>query len=184
VDHGELAAANDLAILLRDHDRLTEAVLVLERVADMGDGQAPANLVELHLEAGDLAAAAAAADRYADEARPDTIVALADVRRAQSRFDEAEGWYRRAVALGGVRSHTAYGQFRLAVRADPAAAEREFREAERLAEPGWAYTLGRFLVDDGRPDEARSYLEIATGWGDPDARELLALVNGEDPADD
>lgn len=184
VDHGELAAANDLAILLRDGDRVGEAVHVLARAADAGDAQAPANLVAVHLESGNLAAAASAAEQYTDDTRPDTLVALADVRAAQGRLDEAEQAYRRADELGGVRAHTAYGQFLLAARGDATGAEREFREAQRHNEPGWAWTLGRFLVDDGRPDEARWYLETAVGWGDKAAGLLLAEVDGEDPTDD
>lgn len=184
IDHGELAAANDLAILLRDTDRVAEAVHVLTRAAEEGDPQAPANLIEVLLEDGDLRGAAEAAERFADESRPDTIVALADVRAAESRFDEAERVYRRAQELGGVRAHTAYGQFLLAVRGDPVAAEAEFREARQHNEPGWTWTLGRFLVDDGRPEEAREYLEVAAGTGDRAAEELLQELDGIDPTDD
>jgi tetratricopeptide (TPR) repeat protein len=185
VDNGEVAAANDLAILLRDLDRMAEAVHVLTRAAEAGDEQAPANLVALHLEAGSLAAAVAAADKYADEARPDTIVALGDVRAAEGQPDAAERAYRRAIELGGgVRAHTAYGQFLLAAHADPTGAEEQFREAWRHNEPGWAYTLGRFLVDDGRSDEAREFLAAAASWGDRDASDLLDEIDGIDPADD
>jgi tetratricopeptide (TPR) repeat protein len=184
VDAGELAAANDLAILLRDGDRLAEAVQVLMRAADAGDTQASSNLVALHLEAGDLPAAVAAAERYVDERHPDTIVALADTRSAQSKLDEAEALYRRAGELDALRAHTAYGAFLLDVRDDVEGAEREFREAQRHNEPGWAYTLGRFLVEDGRVDEARGYLEMAVGWGDREASELLDEINGEDRTDD
>lgn len=184
LEHGELVAANDLAILLRDDGRVGEAVQVLGRAADAGDEQAPANLVAVLLENGDLPAAAVAAQRYGDEARPDTIVALGDVRGAQGRLDEAEGHYRRAGELGGVRAHTAYGQFLLSLRGDAIGAEREFRAAERHNEPGWAWTLGRFLVDDGRGDEAREYLQVALDSGDRDAAELLEELDGADPADD
>ncbi len=184
VDSGELAATNDLAILLRDGDRLAEAVQVLIRAADEGDGQAASNVVALHLEAGDLPAAAAAAERYLDESRPDTLVALADVRSLQSTPDEADRLYRRAGELHALRAHTAYGNFLLDARGDVMGAEREFREAQRHNEPGWAFTLGRFLVDDGRFDEARGYLETAVGWGDRAAGELLDEINGVDPADD
>jgi tetratricopeptide (TPR) repeat protein len=184
VDSGELAAANDLAILLRDGDRLAEAVQVLARAADAGDAQASSNLVSLHLEAGDLAAGVAAAERYLDEAHPDTIVALADARSMQAKLDEAEQLYRRAGELDALRAHTAHGYFLLEARGDAAGAEAQFREAQRHNEPGWAYTLGQFLVDDGRVDEARGYLETAVGWGDRAAGELLAEINGEDPSDD
>lgn len=184
VDSGELAAANDLAILLRDGGRLAEAVQILMRVSDAGEAQAPANLVALHLEVGDLVAAVAAAERYAREDRPDTLVALADVRALQARDDEAEVLYRRAEELAGLRSHTAYGQFLLAVRGDRAGAERRFRQAEHRAEPGWAYTLGRFLLDDGRPEEAREYLQLAVDGGDRVAGQALAELDGEDLADD
>ncbi len=185
VDNGEVAAANDLAILLRDLDRMAEAVYLLTRAAEEGDEQAPANLVALRMEAGDLAAAAAAAEKYADEARPDTIVALGDVRAAEGRPDDAERAYKRAIELGGgVRAHTAYGQFLLLAHADAARAEDQFREAWRHNEPGWAYTLGRFLVEDGRPDEAREFLAAAASWGDRDASDLLDEIDGVDPADD
>ncbi len=184
IENGEIVAANDLAILLRDGDRVGEALNVLTRAAEAGDLQAPANLVAVHLESGNLPAAAAAAEQYADDTRPDVLVALADVRAAQGRLDEAEQAYRRADELGGVRAHTAYGQFLLAARGDAMGAEREFREAQRHNEPGWAWTLGRFLVDDGRPDEARWYLETAVGWGDKAAAALLSELDGEDPSDD
>lgn len=184
VESGELAAANDLAILLRDGDRFGEAVQVLVRAAEAGDRQAGANLVSLHIEASDLRAAIDAAERYADESRPDTIGALAEVRALQDRPDEAEALYRRADALGALRAHTAYGQFLLAVRGDAAAAEREFREAQRHAEPGWAFTLGRFLLDDGRGEEARPYLQHALDSGDRAAADALVELDGFDPTDD
>lgn len=184
VENGELAAANDLAILLRDGGRLGEAVQVLIRAADEGDAQAPANLVALHLEAEDLGSALSAAELYRSEDRPDTLVALAEVRALQQQDDEAEALYRRAAQLGALRAHTAYGQFLLAVRGDVGGAEREFRDAGRRAEPGWAYTLGRFLYDDDRPEEAREYLQAATDAGDREAAETLAELDGEDPADD
>ncbi|TWF78571.1 tetratricopeptide repeat protein [Pseudonocardia hierapolitana] len=179
VESGDVPAANDLAILLRDEGRLVEAVHLLVDAAAAGDQLAAANLVALHLEAGDLPAAAAAAERYATERRPDTILALADVRAQQGRFSDADALYRRAGELGALRARTAYGQFLLA-RGDVAAAEREFREAERIAEPGWAFALGRFLLDEGRVDEARPYLEIAVAEGDRQALEALAEVDGVD----
>jgi tetratricopeptide (TPR) repeat protein len=184
VEHGEVAAANDLAILLRDQRRMPEAVQVLLRAVDAGDLQAPANLVALLLEDGDLPAAADVAQRYCDESRPDTLVALADVFVAQGRNDEAESLYRRAGQLAALRAHTAYGTFLLEVRGDPEGAEREFLEARRHAEPGWAYTLGRFLLDEGRGEEARPVLQVAVDSGDPAAGEALAELDGVDPTDD
>ncbi len=183
VDTGDLTAANDLAILLRDSDRAGEAVHVLAAAADAGEPFAGANLVELHLDAGNLAAAADAAQRYAHDRRPETLVALAEVRTQQDRLGEAEQLHRRAVGLGALRAHTSYGRFLLLVRGDWAGAEREFREAERRTEPGWAYTLGRFLLDDGRPDEARDYLRIARDSGDQSAADTLVELDG-DPSDD
>jgi hypothetical protein len=179
VGSGDVPAANDLAILLRDEGRLVEAFRLLVDAAEAGDQLAAANLVELQLEAGDLPAAAAAAEQYASERRPDTILALADVRVQQGRFADADALYRRAAELGALRARTAYGQF-LAVSGDPAAAEREFREAERIAEPGWAFALGRFLADEGRLDEGRPYLQIAVDEGDEQALEALAELDGVD----
>jgi TPR repeat protein len=184
VAHGQIGASNDLAILLDEGDRLGEAVQVLARAAELGDPQAGANLVELLLESGDSLAAIEAAEAYADEARPDTIVALADVRAVQGRHDEAEAYYRRAAELGGLRAHTAYGQFLLAVRGDPAGAELEFREAQRHAEPNWASTMGGFLVEAGRAEEARWYLQHAADSGDVDAMRTLMELDGRDPTDD
>ena len=183
VSSGERAAANDLALLLRDDGRFAEAVHVLVAAAEAGDGQAPDNLVALHMEEGDLASAVEAAERYADERRPDTVVALADVRAAQGRDADADALYRRADELGAVRAHTAYGGF-LFARGDIAAAERELREAERHNEPGWAFTIGRFLLDTGRPDDARWYLRMGVRWGDRASAEALAILDGEDPTDD
>lgn len=178
VESGDVPAANDLAILLRDEGRLIEAVHLLVDAATKGDRLAAANLVALHLEAGDLSAAAAAAEQYATERRPDTILALADVRVQQGRYSDADALYRRAGELGALRAHTAYGQFLLVARGDVAAAEREFREAERIAEPGWAFALGRFLLDEGRVDEARPYLQIAVDEGDEQALVVLAELDG------
>lgn len=182
-DSGELTAANDLAILLRDDDRRREAVQVLIRAADAGDPHAGANLVELHLEDGDLRSAIDAAERYLDESHPETLVAMAEVRTLQDQLVEAERHHRRAVELGALRAHSAYGRFLYLVQGDPGAAEREFREAQRLTEPGWAYALGRFLLDDGRPDEAREYLQLAADSGDGTAAEVLIDLDG-DPTDD
>ena len=183
VDSGDRTAANDLAILLRDADRAVEAVHVLRAAADAGESYAGANLVELHLDAGDLPAAVEAAERYVHDSRPETLVALAEVRAQQERSDEAERLLRQAVRLGARRGHTAYGQFLQLVRGDWGGAEREFRAAERADEPGWAYTLGRFLLDDGRPDEARGYLQLASDSGDGTAAAALIDLDG-DPADD
>ena len=184
LEHGELAACNDFAILLTQQNRFHEAAPLLRRAADAGDPQAAANLVELLFGSGDLRAALQVAERYADENRPDTVVALADVRAAYGRVDEAENLYRRAAVLGALRAHSAYGSFLLSVRGDAAAAEREFQEAARHDEPGWEFTLGRFLVDDGRPAEARPYIAAAATLGDDEAVTLLAEIDGEDPYDD
>jgi tetratricopeptide (TPR) repeat protein len=181
---GEISASNDLAILLRDQDRLGEGVQVLVRAAELGDPQAAANLVELYLEAGDTLAAIEVAQTFADETRPDTVVALADVRVAQGLFDEAEAYYRRAGEIGGLRAHTAYGQFLLGVRGDVAGAEAEFREAQRHSEPNWAATMGAFLVESGRSSEARWYLQHAADGGDEDAVRTLIELDGGDPTDD
>jgi tetratricopeptide (TPR) repeat protein len=180
VESGDVPAANDLAILLRDEGRPVEAVHLLVDAAAAGDQLAAANLVELQLEAGDLPAAVTAAEEYATERRPDTILALADVRVQQGRPADADQRYRRGGELGALRAHTAYGQFLIGVRGDPVAAEREFREAERLAEPGWAFAIGRFLLDEGRVDEARRYLQIAVDEGDQDALAALAELDGVD----
>ena len=81
------------------------------RAADAGEPYAGSNLVELHLEAGNLPAAIEAAERYADERRPETLVALAEVRARQGHPDEAERLHRRAEQLGALRAHTSYGRF-------------------------------------------------------------------------
>lgn len=183
INSGDLSAANDLAILLRDEGRPGEAVTMLVQAADAGEQYAGSNLVELHLEAGNLLAAIEVAERYYDESRPETLVALAEVRAQQDHPAEAERLHRRATQLGALRAHTAYGRFLQLVRGDWAGAEREFRAAERRTEPGWAYSLGRFLMDDGRPDEAREYLRRAADEGDNSAAEALIELDG-DPNDE
>lgn len=178
VASGEVGAVNDLAILLRDEGRLAEGVLLLERAAEAGDVQAGANLVELLLEDGDLVGASIAAERLVDPARPDTVLALADVRAAQARTDEAVELYRQAGLLGALRAHSAYGQF-LMTLGDVDGAELQFIEARRHAEPGWAYAMGRFLVETGRSAEARDYLRVAVDEGDRTAADLLAELDGD-----
>ena len=184
IDSGELAASNDLANLLRDTGRDAEAVQVLVRAADAGDGQAADNLVSVFLDADELAPAVEAAERYADDSRPDTVVALADARAAARRVDEAEQLYQRARRLGALRAHTAYAAFLLDVRGDRAGAENQLWEARRHREPGAAGALGRFLLDDGRPDEAREHLVVGAAAGYRDAAAALAELDGEDPYDD
>jgi tetratricopeptide (TPR) repeat protein len=179
VASGEVGAVNDLAILLRDEGRLAEGVLLLERAAEAGDVQAGANLVELLLEDGDLVGASIAAERLVDPARPDTVLALADVRAAQARTEEAVELYRQAGLLGALRAHSAYGQF-LMTLGDVDGAELQFIEARRHAEPGWAYTMGRFLVETGRSDQARDYLRVAVDEGDRAAADLLAELDGDE----
>jgi tetratricopeptide (TPR) repeat protein len=179
VASGEVGAVNDLAILLRDEGRLAEGVLLLERAAEAGDVQAGANLVELLLEDGDLVGASIAAERLVDPARPDTVLALADVRAAQARTEEAVELYRQAGLLGALRAHSAYGQF-LMTLGDVNGAELQFIEARRHAEPGWAYTMGRFLVETGRSDQARDYLRVAVDEGDRAAADLLAELDGDE----
>lgn len=183
IDSGDVAASNDLAILLRLGDRTGEALLVLGQAVLAGDPTARANLVELHLENGDLPSAVVAAESHFDRALPDTVLALADVRAAESRLEEADAFYREACELGAVRAHTSYGHFLLA-RGDRQGAEFEYREAERHGEQGWAFTIGRFLVDEGRFDEARDFLQIAVDTGDQEAADLLIEINGNDPNDD
>ena len=184
VEYGELAAANDLAILLRDQNRFGEAVQMLTRAAEQGDRQAPDNLTALHLEAGDLPAAIEVAERWVSDDRPDAVVALADVRAAARRDDEADELYRRAAHLGALRAHTAYGTFLLTSGGDVDGAEREFRAAVWHNESGSSYALAQFLIDTGRPDEARSHLQVGIDHGDRNALQALAELDGEDLTDD
>ena len=86
-----------------------------------------------------------------DDRRPETLVALAEVRAQQHRADEAERLHRRAVQLGA-RARTPHtagscsrsggtGRGRSASSGRPSGA----------AEPGWAYTLGRSCSTTGDP---------------------------------
>lgn len=182
IGHGDIAASNDLAILLRDRGRAGEAAYVLEQAVAADDPVAPANLVELYLEAGDLRAAVDTAERYLDETRPDTLVALGDVRVMQERGVEAERLYLQAGKLGAARAHTAYGNYLLAL-GDIDAAEREFRAAVTAGEPRWAFTMGRFLLDTDRVDEAREYLQAGADAGDVEAEETLLEIDGDEPSE-
>jgi tetratricopeptide (TPR) repeat protein len=184
IANGESAAANDLGILLRDMGRDAEAVQVLVRAADHGDGQAADNLVSFLLDADELVPAVAAAERYYDTSRPDTVVALADARAAARRDAEAEQLYRLADELGALRAHVAYATFLLATRADRSHAEHELREAVRHREPGASAALGVFLVEDGRVAEGRDQLVAGASSGDRAAAAALAELDGDDPDDD
>ena len=117
--------------------------------------------------------------------RPDTIVALADVRAATGRADEAEALYRRAAVLGALRAHGAYGMFLLAVRGDAAAAEREFREARVARRARVAVHAGP--VPGRRRPPRRGPARTSPrprALGDDEAVTLLAEIDGEDPYDD
>ena len=107
---------------------------------------------------------------------------LAEVRAQQGNLDEAERLYRRAGQLGAMRAHTAYGGFLQLARDDWAGAEREFREAERRAEPGWATALaGSCSTTDGR--RGPRLPALAADDGDAAAAEALIDLDG-DPTDD
>lgn len=165
---------NDYGVFLRGRGRTQEAVYVLDRAARAGDDLAQLNLVALHLEElDDRSSAAAIAEQYYDEARPSTLIALADVRLAYGRVDDAEGLYRRATELEGACAHIYYGWFLQDQRGDLEAAERALRRAHDLREPGASYHLGRFLFDIGRADEAQDWFEDAALHGDTDAEAVL-----------
>jgi Tfp pilus assembly protein PilF len=167
-------ALNDYGVFLRGRGRTQEAVYVLERAARAGDDLAPLNLVALHLEElADPEAAAELAERFHDETRPSTLIALADVRLAFGREDDAEVLYRRATELGGACAHIYYGWFLQDRREDLDAAEKHLRRAWDVGEPGAAYHLGRFLFDTDRADEAQAWFEEAADTGDQDALEVL-----------
>jgi Tfp pilus assembly protein PilF len=167
-------ALNDYGVFLRGRGRTQEAVYVLERAARAGDDLAPLNLVALHLEElADPEAAAELAERFHDETRPSTLIALADVRLAFGRAGDADALYRRATELGGACAHIYYGWFLQDRREDLVAAEEHLRRAWDVGEPGAAYHLGRFLFDTDRADEAQAWFEEAAYTGDQDALEVL-----------
>lgn len=170
-------ALNDYGVFLRGRGRTQEAVYVLDRAARAGDDLAPLNLVALHLEElADPEAAAELAERFHDETRPSTLIALADVRLAFGRVDDADVLYRRATELGGACAHIYYGWFLQDRRDDLPGAEEHLRLAWEVGEPGAAYHLGRFLFDVGRPEDAQVWLEEAAYRGDQDA---LAVLEAE-----
>lgn len=174
LDAGDPAATNDYGVFLRDRGRTQEAAFVLDRAARAGDDLAQLNLVTLHLETlDDPVTAGALAEEFHDEARPSTLVGLADVRLAAGRLDDAEALYRRATELGGACAHIYYGWFLQDHRGDQEAAEEHLRRAHDVGEPGATYHLGRFLHDAGRMDEAQPWLEESAAAGDQDAEELL-----------
>ncbi len=183
---GQVGVANDLAVLLADRGHTGEAAQLLEWAVQSGDPVAPMTLVEVWLVVpGGVAPAITAAERLADPARPNTLVALARVRTAARRYDEAEDLYRSACQRGAHRAHIHYGWFLQDVRSDQVAAEREYLLARQADEPGWALALGRFLLDVDRRPEARSYLELAALWGDREAAALVDTeLDGIDPTDD
>ena len=187
LDAGDPSAMNGYGLFLWNRGRTQEAGYVLDRAARAGDDLAPLNLVTLHLEElDDLVGAAVVAGEFHDESRPSTLVALADVRLAAGRLDDAETLYRRAVELGATCGHVYLGWFLQDQREDLDGAEEELRAAHEQGEPRAAFHLGRFLFDTGRGDEARPLLEDAAARGDGDADALLeAEYRGTvDPYDD
>ncbi|MCW2631166.1 MAG: hypothetical protein JWR88_128 [Pseudonocardia sp.] len=186
INAGDIGVTNDLAVLISRRGRIAEAIRLLERAIQAGDELAPMTIVGVQLMLPDgLPMATATAEQLADEARPNTLIALADVRVTAERYDEAEQLYRRASELGGHRAHIHLGWFLQDVRGDMAAADREYRLARGAQEPGWALALGRFLLDNDRRAEARSYLELSALWGDQEAAALIETdLDGVDPTDD
>jgi tetratricopeptide (TPR) repeat protein len=174
LDGGDPGAMNDYGVFLRDRGRTQEALYVLDRAVRAGDDLAPLNLVALHLEElDDPVTATDLAERLHDEAKPSTLVALADCRLAAERVEEAGELYRRAAEGGGACAHIYYGWFLRDRHEDLAGAEEQLRRAHEVGEPGAAFHLARFLFDLGRPDEALPYFEEAAWHGDPDAAAVL-----------
>ena len=177
IDGGHPDAMNDYGVFLRARGRTQEAAYVLDRAARLGDDLAPLNLVALHLEElDDPFTATELAEAYRDDAKPSTLVALADCRLAEDRVDEAEELYRKAAEGGGACAHIYYGWFLRDRRADPEGAEEQLRRAHEVKEPGAAFHLARFLYDQGRTDDAHPFFEEAAWRGDPDA---LAVLEAE-----
>jgi len=177
LDGGHPDAMNDYGVFLRGRGRTQEAGYVLDRAARLGDDLAPLNLVALHLEElDDPYTATEIAEAFRDDAKPSTLVALADCRLAEGRVDEAEELYRSAAAGGGACAHIYYGWFLRDRRQDLAGAEEQLRRAHEVREPGAAFHLARFLHDHGRADEAHGFFEEAAWHGDPDA---LAVLEAE-----
>lgn len=167
-------AMNDYGVFLRGRGRTQEALYLLDRAARAGDDLAALNLVALHLEElEDPDTATDLAERFHDESRPSTLIALADVRLARGREDEAETLYRRATELGGACAHIYYGWFLQDRRDDLERAEEHLRHAWDVGETGAAYHLGRFLFDTDRADEAQVWFEEAAYRGDRDAEAVL-----------
>ncbi len=174
LDAGDVGAMNDYGVFLRDRGRTQEASYVLDRAARAGDDLAALNLVALHLEElDDPDTAIALAEQYADDARPSSLVALADVRLAVGREDDAEALYRQAAELGGSCANIYYGWFLQDRRDDLEGAERALRTAHEVGEEGAAFHLARFLFDDGRRDDAQPFFEEAARHGDVDAQRVL-----------
>jgi len=181
---GDRQALNDYGVFLRGQERFPEAVEVLERAIAQGDEMAAGNLISLYFDdLGDLETAERLALRHLNEDHPSTYVALANVHAEQGRLDEAEAVFREAVRLKASKVHQNHGLFLWEKRADPVAAEREFRLAQDNDEPGWGYELGSFLAGQGRRDDAAAVLAWAASWGDVEAGKLLADIDPDGHAE-
>jgi Tfp pilus assembly protein PilF len=182
ISTGDASAMNTLGVFLRHRGRTKESALMLRRAAEAGDDMAPMNLVAVlweNPEQHEPLAARHAAEKWAEESRPSTLLGLAFIRAANGRYDEAERIYRLAAELGAYRGHIEYASFLQQAREDLAAAEAELAAAEADQEPGWALAYGLFLADVGRPEEARVYLDHAAYWGSIEARAALSELDGE-----
>jgi tetratricopeptide (TPR) repeat protein len=173
-------ALNNFGVFLRNQDRLDEAAAMLQRAIDAGDDYAPAALVALYaVNREDVETARDLGERYLDEAKPKTLLALADVYGMLGRHDEQLKLLERAVALRAPRAHIERGSFLRDVREDVGGAEREFRAAQEADEAGWGYELGSLLWETDRIPDAIRVLSHAAYWGDGDARELLQEIADE-----
>jgi uncharacterized protein HemY len=108
-----------------------------------------------------------------DEAKPNTVCALAAVHWALDHLEEADRLYQRSISLRALKAHIRYAEFLEEARGDLAAAEAELWAAKDNDEPGWGYALGSVLLKREKHEEAAQVLQLAAEWGDRAAKELL-----------
>ncbi len=180
ITEGDVEALNNYGAFLKDEGRLDEAITILRRAIDAGDDYASAILVSLYAEErGDLDKARQLGERYLDESKPKTFIALADVYGLLGRHDEQENLLDRAIELNAPCAHIEKGSFLRDVRDDVDGAEREFWAARDADQLGWGYELGSLLWETDRVRDAIVVLNHAANWGDADAADLLQEIAAE-----
>jgi TPR repeat protein len=169
---GDLEAAFDLGVLLRESGRFDEAAYWWRHVADRGSSDAAWNLGLLLNERGDLIGAERWFRQAAEAGDLEAAVSLGLLLQAQGREDEAVAWWRQAAESGHGQAApiAAFGlgvYFSNREEPDRAEAERWWRLAGEAGFAPAAFNLAWLLLQRG-DQEVEWWLYEAAGSDEAD----------------